>query len=120
MRKNRGGVPSILAEGQAASFLKANAARNELGALVNKDRFTLFINGQQAAAVSDDTYREGYVGLVAVVQQTPVHAVFRDASIFTWPENRIIQRCPARERTTASDRDFRRSRQRLHAQRTFG
>lgn len=73
MRKNRGGLPSILAEGQAASFLKTNAARNELSALVNNDRFTLFVNGRQVAAVSDDSYREGYVGLVAVAQQTPVH-----------------------------------------------
>ena len=104
LRKNRGGVPSILAEGQAASFLKANAARNELGALVNKDRFTLFINGQQAAAVSDDTYREGYVGLVAVAQQTPVHAVFRDASIFTWPETASFNDAlPANARLQATE-----------------
>ncbi|MFZ1401584.1 MAG: hypothetical protein WAW03_00695, partial [Anaerolineae bacterium] len=104
LRKNRGGVPSILAEGQAASFLKANAARNELSALVNNDRFTLFVNGQQVAAVSDDTYREGYVGLVAVAQQTPVHAIFRDASIFTWPETASFNDAlPANARLQATE-----------------
>lgn len=104
LRKNRGGLPSILAEGQAASFLKTNAARNELSALVNNDRFTLFVNGRQVAAVSDDSYREGYVGLVAVAQQTPVHAVFRDASIYTWPETASFNDAlPANARLQATE-----------------
>lgn len=84
-RKNRGNAPTILAEGDAASLLQPNLASNELGAIAVGDRFTLYVNGQWVATVSDDTYREGYAGLVAVAQQTPVHAVFRDVSIFTWP-----------------------------------
>jgi hypothetical protein len=61
---------------QASPAIKSGLATNHLAVIANGNRFSFLVNGTELATFSDDTFKQGRLGLIANAFVEPVQARF--------------------------------------------
>jgi hypothetical protein len=74
--------PSILEDGTIAAFHKGPSQSNLVGIVAQRDRFTLYVNHQQVKSVTNPTFSQGQIGLVASDYDSPAEVVFTNVKVW--------------------------------------
>ncbi|TMC13941.1 MAG: hypothetical protein E6J34_24180 [Chloroflexi bacterium] len=75
---------SVLAEGTTSAFHQGAGQPNVLAVVAQGDRFTLYVNHQQIKSLTNGTYSQGQIGLVATDTNSPAEVVFTNARVWSY------------------------------------
>ncbi|MHB8084821.1 MAG: toll/interleukin-1 receptor domain-containing protein [Dehalococcoidia bacterium] len=81
LQKRVGGVFTTLVKKNSAAIIKKDAAFNRLGVICKGDQIELLCNGSSLAMAKDNSFTEGWVGLIVNATTPPATAVFDNFKI---------------------------------------
>jgi hypothetical protein len=73
---------SVLSDGTTSAFRKGADKSNLIGVVTQGNRFTLYVNHQQVKTVTNPTFSQGQIGLVASDYHSPTEVVFTHAKVW--------------------------------------
>ena len=72
-----------IVEGYNSAIKTQLKQTNLIAVVANANTFTLYVNMQQITIVSDNTYYQGQIGVIAESIQNPTEVVFNNAQVWS-------------------------------------